>query len=179
MTVPERLTNLLGALAIGVADRMRMAVAQAMPQGGETVSAVIVIGHAPSMSIDQLSRILRLTHGGAVRLVDRLIGQNLVDKQPSANDRRVMTLALTQSGSQLRDTLLTLRYNALSALIQRISLDDLAALERIAEIIVAALPENPISALTTCRYCDERSCIDCPMQVFGPLETPGCSNART
>src|SRR5262249_539370 len=73
MNASDRLVNLVGALALGVTDEMRAAVAEAMPQGGETVSAVIVIGHAPAMSIDQLSRILRLTHGGAVRLVDRLV----------------------------------------------------------------------------------------------------------
>jgi DNA-binding MarR family transcriptional regulator len=126
---------------------------------------------------DQLSRILRLTHGGPVRLVDRLVERNLVDKQPTAIDRRIMTLALTPSGLQLRDKLLALRRDALAALLKRVSPEDLAPLERIAEIIVAALPENALSALTTCRYCDERSCIDRPMEVFGPLETPGSSTA--
>ena len=110
--------------------------------------------HARDQRADQLSRILRLTHGGAVRLVDRLIERNLVDKQPSAIDRRVMTLALTPSGLQLRDKLLALRRDALAALLKRVSPEDLAPLERIAEIIVAALPENALSALTTCRYCE-------------------------
>jgi hypothetical protein len=27
-------------------------------------------------------------------------------------------------------------------------------------------------------YCDERRGIDCPMEVFGPLETPGGSTAK-
>ncbi|MBP1888284.1 MarR family winged helix-turn-helix transcriptional regulator [Sinorhizobium mexicanum] len=177
MAVSDRLVNLLGVLAVGVTDRMRSAVAEAMPEGGETVPSLIVIGHAPMMSIDQLSRILRLTHGGAVRLVDRLVERNLVDKQPSAIDRRIMTLTLTPSGLQLREELLALRRDALAALLERVSPDDLAPLGRIAAIIVASLPENALSALTTCRYCDDRICIDCPMEVFGPLETPGSSTA--
>lgn len=177
MAVSDPLVNLLGALALGVTDRMRSAVAQAMPLGGETASSVIVIGHAPKISIDQLSRILRLTHGGAVRLVDRLAERNLVDKQPSAIDRRIMTLTLTQNGLQVRDKLLALRRDALAALLERVAPEDLAPLERIAAIIVASLPENALSAMTTCRYCDERRCIDCPMEVFGPLETPGSSTA--
>ena len=69
--------------------------------------------HARDQRADQLRRILRLTRGGAVRLVDRLVERNLVDKQPSAIDRRVMTLALTPSGLQLRDKLLALRRDAL------------------------------------------------------------------
>src|SRR3546814_9376211 len=124
MDVSDRLVNLLGVLAVGVTDQMRSAVAEAMPLGGETVSAVIVIGHAPMMSIDQLSRILRLTHGGAVRLVDRLVERNLVDNQPSAIDRRIMTLALTPSGLLLRDKLLALRRDALAALLERVSPED-------------------------------------------------------
>src|SRR3546814_17113592 len=115
MDVSDRLVNLLGVLAVGVTDQMRSAVAEAMPLGGETVSAVIVIGHAPMMCIDQLSRILRLTHGGAVRLVDRLVERNLVDKQSSAIDRRIMNLALTPSGLQLRDTLPALLRDSLAA----------------------------------------------------------------
>jgi hypothetical protein len=55
--------------------------------------------------------------------------------------------------------------------------EDLAALERIAETIAAALPEDALAALTTCRFCDERRCIDCPMEVFGLLEPPGSSTA--
>jgi MarR family transcriptional repressor of emrRAB len=65
---------------------------------------------------------------------------------------------------QLRDKLLALRRDALTAVLKRVSLDDLAPLERIAEILVATLPENALSALTTCRYCDERSCIENPRQ---------------
>src|SRR3546814_5880854 len=89
---------------------MRSAVAEAMPLGGETVSAVIVIGHAPMMSIDQLSRILRLTHGGAVRLVDRLVERNLVDKQPSAIDRRIMTLARSEEHTSELQSLMRISY---------------------------------------------------------------------
>jgi hypothetical protein len=37
--------------------------------------------------------------------------------------------------------------------------EDLAALERVAETIAAALPEDALSALTTYRFCDKRRCI--------------------
>jgi len=169
----HRLVNLLGALALGVSDRMRSAVAEAMPMGGETAAAVIVIGHAPTMSIDQLSRILRLSHAGTVRLVDRLVERRLVEKRPSAIDRRVMSLALTTDGWQQRDELLALRRAALTTLLDRVAAEDLAAFERVAETIVAALPEDALSALTTCRFCDERRCTDCPMEAFGTLEPAG------
>lgn len=169
----DRLVNLLGVLALGVSDRMRSAVAEAMPLGGETAAAMIVIGHAPTMSIDQLSRILRLSHAGAVRLVDRLVERNFVKKQASAIDRRIMSLVLTTEGRRQREKLLALRRAALTALVKQVAPEDLAALERIAETITASLPEDALSALTTCRFCDERCCTDCPMEIFGSLETAG------
>ncbi|CAP42217.1 transcriptional regulator, MarR family [Bordetella petrii] len=177
--ISERLVNLVGALALGVTDRMRAAVAEAMSLGGETVAAVIVIGHSPTLSIDQLSRILRLSHAGAVRLVDRLVERGFVEKRPSALDRRTMSLALTPSGSRQRDELLALRKAALEALLAHVSAQDLEALERIAETVVAKLPDDALSALTTCRYCDERSCASCPMEAFGSLDTPCGSPSRT
>ena len=49
--------------------------------------------------------------------------------------------------------------------------------ECVAETIAAALPDDALSALTTYRFCDERRCVDCPMEVFGLLEPPGGSTA--
>ena len=94
------------------------------------------------MSIDQLSRILRLSHAGTVRLVDRLVERNLVEKRPSALDRRIMSLALTTGGWQQRDELFILRRAALTVLLNQVAPEALAALEHVAETIAAALPED-------------------------------------
>jgi MarR family transcriptional repressor of emrRAB len=122
-------------------------VAHRLPAGrcGLTAAenaAVIVIGHAPTMSIDQLILILRLSQVGTVRLVDRLVERNLVEKRPSALDRRIMSLALTTGGWQQRDKLLALRRAALTVLLNQVAPEDLAALEHVAETIAAALPED-------------------------------------
>ena len=173
LNATDRMVNLLGALALGVSDRMRRAVAEAVPFGGETAAAVNVIGHAPTMSIDQLSRVLRLSHAGTVRLVDRLVESGFVEKRPSAVDRRVMCLALTTDGMHQRHKLLALRSAALATLFDQVTAEDLAAFERVDETIAGSLPENALTALTTCRFCDERHCTDCPMEVFGTLEPAG------
>jgi peptide-methionine (S)-S-oxide reductase len=81
-------------------QRARLKVSHRLLAGrcGRTAAengAVSVIGHARTMSIDQVSRILRLSHVGTVHLVDRLVEPNLVEKRPSALDRRRMSLALT------------------------------------------------------------------------------------
>lgn len=171
--ISDRQVNLLGALSLGVSDRMRAAVAEILPLGGETAAAIIVIGHTPAMSIDQLSRVLRLSHAGTVRLVERLVERNLVEKRPSAADRRIMSLALTPDGLRQRDQLLESRRAALITLLEKVAPEDLVAFERVAEAIAAALPENALSALSTCRFCDEGRCVNCPMDVFGSLEPAG------
>ena len=89
-------------------------------------------------------------------------------------DRRIMSLALTTDSWQQRDKLLALRRAVLTVLLNQVAPEDLVALEHVAETIAAALPEDALSALTTCRFCDERRCIDCPMEVFGSLKRFRC-----
>jgi ABC-type Fe3+ transport system substrate-binding protein len=66
-------------------------------------AAVIVIGHASTMSIDQLSRILRL-----------------VEKRPSALDSRIVSSMLTMDSWQQQDKLLALRRAALTVLLNQV-----------------------------------------------------------
>jgi hypothetical protein len=49
--------------------------------------------------------------------------------------------------------------------------------EGMAETIAAALPEDALSALMACSFCEERRCINCPTEVFGLLEPPGSLTA--
>ena len=92
------------------------------------------------MSIDQVSKILRLSHAGAVRLIDRLIGQGLVVKITSAADRRMMHLHLTAAGNQEREKLLALRNASVAELLKGVSLADQELLERLSESILSRLP---------------------------------------
>src|SRR3954470_3387396 len=111
-----------------------------------------------------LAAIPRLSHPGTVRLVHRLVERNPVEKRPSALDRTIMRLALTTDSWQQRDKLLAFRRAVLTVLLNQAALEDLATLEHVAETIAAALPEDALSEFTTCRFCDERRCIDCPME---------------
>jgi len=171
-TPSDRLINLFGALALGVSDCIRAVAAEAMPAGGETAAALVVIGHDAALSIDQLSRVLRMSHPGAVRLVDRLVGLGLVERRPSDSDRRIMHLVLTEAGVAQREKLLALRHDVLLTLLDKVSARDRGALERAADAILASLPQNALSALTICRFCNEQCCPDCPMDQYGPVQSP-------
>ena len=164
----DRLINLFGALAQGVSDEMRGAISLRFPAGGETAAALCLIGHEPGLSIDQIGKALRLSHAGAARVVERLVAQNFVLKAQSACDRRVMHVSLTPSGETERMALLNLRSKAITALLAAVGEKDRAALERVAETILASLPRDEVRARTTCRFCDEEKCTNCPTDIVGP-----------
>jgi hypothetical protein len=56
----------------------------------------------------------------------------------------------------------------IDVLLNQVAPEDLAPPQRVAETIA----EDALSALTTCRFCDERRCVDCSMEVFGIPEPP-------
>jgi MarR family transcriptional regulator, negative regulator of the multidrug operon emrRAB len=166
---PDRLVNLLGALAIGLADRVRWAALDEVGLGGETAAALVAIGHAPGLSIDHLGHVLRLSHPGAVRLVDRLTQAGLAVRGSAARDRRSVALHLTASGRSRRDALLKRRHDVLASALEAVLPEDRAVLERVSDAILRGLPDDARSAMTVCRYCDDQRCPECPMDGFGAL----------
>ena len=168
----DRLINLFGALVLGVEDRIRLAMMDGMALGGEAAAALIVIGHAPSVSINQLARVLRLSHPGTVRLVDRLASAGLAERNVAPHDRRVVGLTLTDHGRNERKALLERRHEALAAILRATTPNDRAVLERVADTLLRTLPDDAATALTICRFCNEQRCADCPMDAFGSIEIP-------
>jgi MarR family transcriptional regulator, negative regulator of the multidrug operon emrRAB len=75
-----RTANLLGALALGLADNILDTTERHVANGGCTPAALSVIGHEPGQSIDFLARVLGMSHPGAVRLVDRFEADGLVSE---------------------------------------------------------------------------------------------------
>lgn len=161
----DRLINVFGALAQGVSDEMRDAMSKRFPAGGKTAEALSLIGHEPGMSIDQIGKALRLSHAGAVRVVERLLAQKFVSKSPSAGDRRVVHVCLTAIGKAERKALLSLRSTAITGLLAAVAEKDLAALERISEIILVSLAHDVVIARRTCRFCNADKCTRCPTEI--------------
>ncbi|WP_066652213.1 MarR family winged helix-turn-helix transcriptional regulator, partial [Sphingomonas sp. CCH10-B3] len=123
------------------------------------------------LSIDELGRVLGLSHAGTVRLVDRLVAAGFAVRSKALRDRRAVALMLTEAGETRLSAILQRRNETLSEILSHVSNADRLVLERIAETILAQMSDDAVSALTICRLCDERRCYNCPMDAFGMLES--------
>ncbi len=97
----DRAGNLLGALALSIADRMTDAVEESVGQSQSAAVALSALHHfADGATVDKLRRVLGLTPSGAVRLVDRLQDAGLVERERGGADKRALALRLTPSGAR-------------------------------------------------------------------------------
>jgi DNA-binding MarR family transcriptional regulator len=156
--------NLVGALALALADRVTEAAARAGGHGASGPAALAALhGTAGGVSIDGLRRIVGLTHSGAVRLVDRLAGAGLVERRVGA-DQRSVALWLTPAGRRAARRVLAQREAAVETALAGLPAADRAALVRVAERLLPELGDER----RVCRLCDGDACGrpagTCPMQ---------------
>ena len=163
----DRTANLLGALALAVADRIEAVAREVLSRAGETPAALVVIGYNTGPSNEQLRRILGLSHPGSVRLVDRLVADGLVERC-EGRDRRAIALHLTEKGRVLRERLLRERLSALTALVAPLTTPEQDTLTALLKKMLASIGNNDLERCTICRMCDDRVCTDCPI----PAEKP-------
>jgi MarR family transcriptional regulator, negative regulator of the multidrug operon emrRAB len=150
-----RTANLLGAHALVVADRMRLAA------GMELSSAAVLSAletFADGASIDQLRRVLGLSHSGGVRIVTRLASQGLVAREPDPADRRAVRLHLTAEGRRAARRVLAARKETLAGLLAPLGTRETADLERLLERLLAAVTDDREAANRICRLCDPDVC---------------------
>jgi len=153
----DRLAQLLGVLAIAAADRCRAAVDGAVGRGGAHAAALVHLDAHPGESVQGLADVLRVSQPAAVRIVDRLAADGLVERRAGA-DRRVRALRPTGKGRRAAADVLLERAAALDELVSVLDPRERAALEPLLERLVAALAQDRPGALTVCRLCDRSVC---------------------
>lgn len=154
--------NLLGVVGLAVAERIDTAARQILSHAGETPAAVVVIGYGLGPSNEQLRRILGLSHPGAVRLVDRLVADGLVERR-DGRDKRAIALYLTERGHTLRGALLEGRLAALRPLLLPLTGAEQHTLASLLHKLLASMETTDLERCTLCRLCDDRACINCPI----------------
>ncbi len=156
--------NVIGAFALALADDFKGAM-QDLADGNEsTCSALIVIGQESGLSVDRLSKILRLSQPGTVRLIDRLAEARLVERK-TGGDRRSVALRLTEAGKRQVKSLLVGRQHALVQALRELDPAERQILAAIADKVLRGVNHTPVACDRRCRLCDDDTCPDetCPM----------------
>ena len=172
----DRTANLLGVVGLAVADRIEEAARDVLSHAGETPAAVVVIGYGLGPSNDQLRRILGLSHPGAVRLIDRLVADGLVERR-KGRDKRAVALHLTNAGETLREELLKGRLAAIRPLLVTLTQAEQDALASLLHKMLLSMPTTDLERCNLCRLCDDRVCINCPIPADFRSQGPATENS--
>ena len=162
--VAAYLTNLLGAVSLAVVDGIEADTNRSVGHGGQSAGALVLLDLRPRMSIKRLAERLRLTHPGAVRLVDRLAADGLVTRH---TEGRVVRLELTVAGRTTVAELRRARMARLGGVVSQLSTREQSALEPLLERLARALTTDLVSAYANCRLCDTPTCgaSGCPIEA--------------
>jgi MarR family transcriptional repressor of emrRAB len=163
----DRLHNLLGAAALGLADSMRAATTAASGLDEAAATALVaLLDFSPAGTVQRLSAALGLTHSGAVRLVDRLASAGHVVRRHGADGRSV-TVSLTAKGGRHALAIRAARATALAAATEGMSPDAKAAFTAALEHVVTNLTQQRLAFRAAgekpaggalCRLCDFAAC---------------------
>lgn len=164
----QHAVNVLGALSLVVADRMNAAV-EAVAVLGPSAPAALAALHEflDGGSVTQLSAVVGLSHSGAVRLVDRLAVEGLVERI-GARDGRAVSVVLTSRGRRVALRICQARSNALTSALAALTADEVdnlaAALDKMLTTITLARADersahsNERPQPWLCRLCDFAAC---------------------
>lgn len=163
-----RLTNLIGAWSLAVADRVTMAAATAAGRGGQAPAALVALHEfAAGSTIDHLRQVLGISHSTAVRLIDGLVADGHVARALHADDRRSVAVTLTPAGRRAARRILAARREAVHGALAGLSEQEQHSLTRLAEVLTAQLVEVKLderaggsapSSGWLCRLCDFGAC---------------------
>jgi MarR family transcriptional regulator, negative regulator of the multidrug operon emrRAB len=165
--VADRLAQLLGALSLNAVDRVRTRVDGSLGRTGAHSAALVHLDAYPGDSVQALADVLSVSQPAAVKVVNRLAGDGLVERREGA-DGRTRALHLTAAGRDAAARVLADRAAQLEDVLHVLGDDERERLEPLLEKLVAALAGDRPGALTVCRLCDRTSCCGAPAGC--PLE---------
>src|SRR3954470_5198491 len=159
MSDPARAANVVGAGALVVADRLRVAVADAAGLEGSAPAALVALdSFAQGEGVETLARALSISHSGAVRMVDQLAARDLVRRERSARDGRAVALRLTPAGRRAATTIAAARHAVLADLLAPLTAPDRDRLAALLGEVLAGQTSDRESACRLCRLCDADAC---------------------
>ncbi|MFC4458293.1 MarR family winged helix-turn-helix transcriptional regulator [Pseudonocardia nematodicida] len=156
----ERGANLVGAFAEVVSASVQRCASDRLGMSGEAAGALSAIVAEPAMSIETLRRSLSLTHPGTVRLVDRLVERNWVERRRTSG--RAVMLFPTPQGAAMVGSMQKDRDVAITRILASLSEEQQATLAELLGVVLAASVTNSEELRRLCRLCNRRNCEPCP-----------------
>ena len=163
-----RLANLVGAWALGVADRIEAAASTAAGRGGQAPAALVALHEfAGGGTIEDLRRVLGLTHSAVVRVINGLVADGHVTRRPGVRDARSVAVILTPSGRAAARRILRARAEAVEATLGGLTEGQRRSLTALAEQLTGDLAGfrleerrqgRPPADGWLCRLCDFEAC---------------------
>ena len=167
-----KLENVVGALALALSDAVLSSTQEQAPEAGPAAAAIALLGHEPGMTIERLRKALGLSHPGAVRLIDRLVAENVVERKQSESDRRAVALHLTIAGESSCAEILQVRHQRIAQVLDILDPTERETLGMLTEKLLSNLVRDVDKAYSVCRLCDSSICTNCPVEAG--LESNKC-----
>ena len=152
--------NVVAAWAIAVTDAVRAAVEESTGMSASGPAAVVAIVADPGLSIDELRRVLGLTHPGTVRLVDRLVENGWVTREHGVG--RTVRLMPTESGLAAERRLAAAREKAVADLLSVMPERDVHLVAGLVRPVLGTTIDDVDAMRRLCRLCNRDVCSDCP-----------------
>jgi MarR family transcriptional regulator, negative regulator of the multidrug operon emrRAB len=164
--VSRRLENLLGALAVGLADAISSAVETTTGHAGAMGAALAVLAQEPGLGIEQLRVPLGRTQSATVRVVDQLVAEGYAERRPG-RDQRSVAVFLTATGAEAAARVLASREQALRDAVGELTPGERKALTGTMEKVLARITTDRAHADQICRLCDLAACPErvCPVEL--------------
>jgi len=139
---------------VAVADKLRPALlrvgrelrreAREVGVSPEQVSLLVTIKYTPGIGVGELAARERVSAPAMSNHVDRLERDGLVERTPSADDRRRVGLTLTDEGQRVLRRVRSRRTAWLAARLRQLSPNQLEAVDRVIEPLMALLEDEPV-----------------------------------
>jgi MarR family transcriptional repressor of emrRAB len=161
-----RAGNLLGALAIGLGDRLSRATEAAAGRSGARAAALANLAQWPGDTIEDLRHMLGLTHSATVRVIDGLVADGLVERVRVGGGPAVRP-ELTEAGRAEARLVLLAREAVLDPLLGQLSPEQVTSLTGVAESLLTALTIDFNAGELICRICELEACPQerCPVAI--------------
>lgn len=162
-----RLANLVAALAVALADRIREATETAAGHAAAGPAALAALDEfLDHPNLDRVRDVIGLTSSGTVRLVDRLAAHGYVERRPG-RDGRSVAVVLTAAGHEAAARIRAARAAAVDGALADLSPAERASLTRVVEKVLGTVTSERLRARERgdvppggwlCRLCDFEAC---------------------